>query len=53
MTRALLLLLALGWLYFRLVRRKRGTDRFCGDCGQRNPRHLTRCRTCSAPLYPR
>ena len=50
MTRALLVLLALGFLYFRLWRRKRGMDRVCARCGQRSPRHLTHCRNCSAPL---
>ena len=50
MTRALLLLLALGFLYFRLWRRKRSADRSCPGCGRRNPRHLTHCRNCSAPL---
>jgi len=53
MTKALLLILALGWLYFRLVRRNRGEYRFCWDCGKRNPRHLARCLRCAAPLYPR
>jgi predicted amidophosphoribosyltransferase len=48
--RALLLLIALGWLYFRLRRRMRRVDRVCARCGQRNPRHQTRCGRCLAPL---
>ena len=48
MFRALLLLLVLGWLYFRLRRRMR--PRICPRCGQSNARHLNRCWNCSAPL---
>jgi hypothetical protein len=50
MTRALLLLMVLGWLYFRLRRRMRGATRICPRCGQSNARHLSRCWNCSALL---
>ena len=45
----LVLLLALLWL--RLMLRRRSTDRICSHCGQRNPRHLSHCSKCSAPLF--
>lgn len=50
MSKVIVVLLALGLLYLRLLRRKREADRVCPACGKRNPRHLTHCRSCSALL---
>ena len=50
MTKIILVLLALGLLYLRLLRRRRAADRVCPRCGRRSPGHLSRCRNCSAPL---
>ena len=43
MTKIILVLVALGLLYLRLLRRRRVADRVC-------PRCLAHCRNCSAPL---
>jgi hypothetical protein len=50
MSKIVIVLLALVLLYLRMLRRAREADRVCPDCGTRNPRHLARCRSCSAPL---
>ena len=50
MSKLVAVLLALGLLCLRLLRRKREADRVCPACGKRNPRHLTHCRGCSEPL---
>jgi ribosomal protein L40E len=50
MSKVVVVLLALALLYLRLLRRRREADRVCAGCGERNPRHLTHCRNCSARL---
>ncbi len=48
--KGLLLVILLGVLYLRLVRRKRARVQVCSHCGQRNPAHLSNCLKCAAPL---
>jgi len=49
--KSILLVLILGLLYVRLLRRRRLGDRLCPHCNTRNPRHLAHCRHCGAPLF--
>nr|WP_320133769.1 hypothetical protein [uncultured Holophaga sp.] len=49
--KGVLLVLVLGFLYLRLVLRRRKRELICPHCGERNPHHLGNCRKCSAPLF--
>ncbi|HEX9082296.1 MAG TPA: hypothetical protein VF768_08450 [Holophagaceae bacterium] len=48
--KGLLLCLALGILYFRMLKRKQAKVVVCSHCGKKNPPHLSNCQKCAAPL---
>jgi len=48
--KGLLLVIVLGILYLRLLRRKKARVQVCSHCGQKNPPHLSNCQKCAAPL---
>ncbi len=50
-TKVGLIVLLLGMLWARLMLRRRSQDRICSHCGHRNPRHISNCSKCSAPLF--
>lgn len=45
-----LLVILLGILYIRMLRRKRSHTLICSHCGKKNPVHLSNCQKCAAPL---
>ena len=48
--KGLLLVIFLGILYLRLLRRKQARIVVCSHCGKKNPPHLSNCQKCAAPL---
>ena len=50
-TKVGLIVLVMGLLWLRLMLRRRSKDRLCSHCGHRNPRHISHCSKCSAPLF--
>lgn len=48
--KGLLLVVLLGALYFRILRRKRARTLVCNHCGKKNPPHQSNCQKCAAPL---
>ncbi len=49
----LLLIVVLGLVYLRMLRRRRPGDKVCPQCGRPNPAHREYCRVCSARLARR
>jgi len=45
-----LLVILLGILYVRILRRKKSHTVACSHCGKKNPPHLSNCQKCAAPL---
>ena len=45
-----LLVILLGILYVRMLRRKKVHTLTCSHCGKKNPPHLANCQKCAAPL---
>jgi hypothetical protein len=43
--------LLLGLIWVRTFRRRKKIERTCSSCNQKNPRHLTNCTKCGAPLF--
>ena len=48
--KGVLLLILLGILYARMLRRKMSHTITCSHCGKKNPPHLSNCQKCAAPL---
>ncbi|NWJ42283.1 MAG: hypothetical protein HXX12_15075 [Geothrix sp.] len=48
--KGILLVVILGILYLRILRRKQAKTQICSHCGKKNPPHQSNCQKCAAPL---